>query len=53
MDLYKPNDLRNSNILWFSLGQFAYYQSEKHMQLAEAYNRIFRHIIRVKGAPNV
>ena len=53
MDVYKPNDLRNANILWFSLGQFAYYKSEKHMLLSEAYNRIFMHLIRVKGAPNV
>lgn len=53
MDSYKQNDLRNANFLWFTLGQFVYYQFEKHRQLGHVYHRIFEYLVKAKGAPNV
>lgn len=53
MDSYKQNDLRNANLLWFTLGQFVYYQNEKYRQLSYVYQRIFEYIVKTKGAPNV
>lgn len=52
MDSYRQNDLRNAKLLWFVLGQFVYYQFDKHRQLAHAYYRIFTYLVREKGAPN-
>ncbi len=53
MTEHKPKDLRNANLAWFVLGQFLYYQSEKHNLLCGAYNRVFMQLVSSKGAPNV
>lgn len=50
---YKPKDLRNASLAWFVLGQFLYYQSEKHNLLCHTYIRIFKKLVNSKGAPNV
>lgn len=46
---YQPTDLRNAKTGWFILGQFLYYQSEKHTLLSGMYYRIFEQIVRIKG----
>ena len=53
MQLFKPNDLRNANLLWYVVGQFLYYHSEKHNLLMHIYHRMYENLVHFKGEPYV
>lgn len=52
MDLYKPNDLRNADLKWYTIGQIVNYMDYKHRLLSTFYHKLFAYLVQKKGAPD-